>query len=171
MGRTRAALLEGAVRGIEKYGTRRLTMADVASLAGIAKATLYNHFRTKNDLLAAVVAEEVDSLTGECLTAADSTSSLVTAATRLSGHGALRRIAAEEPAVLARLATPESDGAWAAVREAIAEVLAAGGIQASTAAVETVVRWLVSFVLAPASEDEARVGAEALIAGLQGAST
>ena len=37
-------------------------MGDIAMLAGIAKATLYNHFRTRDDVYLAVVANEVDAV-------------------------------------------------------------------------------------------------------------
>ena len=56
MGRTRDAALAGAVRSVAKYGARKSTMGDIAMLAGIAKATLYNHFRTKPEVYAATVA-------------------------------------------------------------------------------------------------------------------
>src|ERR1700722_16178375 len=60
MGRTHEAALRGAVAAIEKYGSRKATMGDIAMLAGIAKATLYNHFRTRDDVYLAVAANEVD---------------------------------------------------------------------------------------------------------------
>ena len=53
MERTRAAVLDGAARAVEKHGARRATMGDIAVLAGIAKGTLYNHFRTKDAVYAA----------------------------------------------------------------------------------------------------------------------
>jgi AcrR family transcriptional regulator len=166
MGRTRAALLDGALRGVEKYGTRRLTMADIAMLAGIAKATLYNHFRTKDDLYAALVTEEVTSLARECVALDDPVDALVNAATGLGGHPALRRLASDEPAVLARLATPGGGGSWPLVREAVAYVLERAGCRTDPAAVEVTVRWLGSHLLAPAPEDEVRTGATALLVGL-----
>ena len=50
MGRTREAALAGALAAVTKYGSRKATMGDIAMLAGIAKATLYNHFRTRDDV-------------------------------------------------------------------------------------------------------------------------
>ncbi len=58
MNRTRAALLDGARRAVEVNGTK-ITMAQVAAAAGVAKATLYNHFRTREAVLAALVLDEV----------------------------------------------------------------------------------------------------------------
>src|SRR5947209_6872486 len=61
MSRTRTALLGGAARAVEVSGTK-ITMAQVAAAGGVAKATLYNHFRTRGAVLAALVEHEVDTV-------------------------------------------------------------------------------------------------------------
>src|SRR5947209_12498031 len=85
MQRTRAAVLDGAVRAVEKHGARRATMADIAMLAGIAKGTLYNHFRTKEAVYAAAVEAGVRNLAQECAAVAreDVAEALALAAERL----------------------------------------------------------------------------------------
>jgi AcrR family transcriptional regulator len=150
MQRTRAAVLDGAVRAVEKHGARRTTMADIAMLAGIAKGTLYNHFRTKEAVYAAAVDAGVAALVEECAAVGgdDLAEALALAAERLGSHPALRRIAAEEPAVLASLVTIDDGEAWARVRTGIAGVLQVAGRDASGGSVELVLRWLVSFVAA-----------------------
>jgi AcrR family transcriptional regulator len=78
MGRTRQALLRGAAAAVAAHGTR-VTMAEVATAAGVAKATLYNHLRTREEVLQAVLANEVlrvcaqsrDLTVAEALTAAE----------------------------------------------------------------------------------------------------
>src|ERR1700759_1930437 len=108
MARTRSAVLDGAARAVEKHGARKATMADIASLAGIAKGTLYNHFRAKEAVYGAALDAGIRSLAAECVAAAqvDLAESLTLAADRLGTNPALRRIAADEPAVLAALVTP-----------------------------------------------------------------
>ena len=67
MGRTRLGLLTGAARAFAEHGLRRSTMQSVAAAAGVAKATLYNHFRTKDDVATALLAVDADrwaALTG-----------------------------------------------------------------------------------------------------------
>ena len=59
---TRAGILSGAASCVARYGTRKTTMGDIAREGGVAKATLYNHFRTKDDVLAALLASQVDEL-------------------------------------------------------------------------------------------------------------
>ena len=61
MSRSRAALLAGARRAVEVSGTK-ISMSQVATAAGVAKATLYNHFRTRDAVLSALLDHEVDEL-------------------------------------------------------------------------------------------------------------
>src|SRR3954466_12889539 len=61
MDRTRAALMIGAARAVQQSGIR-ITMAQVAAEAGVAKATLYNHFRTREAVLAGLLSAEGEAL-------------------------------------------------------------------------------------------------------------
>ena len=69
---------------------------------------------------------------------------------------ALRRIAAEEPAVLAGLVTVSDDGAWAAARVVARDVLNAAGARTDAVAVDLLLRWLASFIAVPGHEVEAQ---------------
>ncbi len=161
MGRSRTALLDGARRAVETSGTR-ITMAQVAAGAGVAKATLYNHFRTREDVLAALVQDEVASLVSsfDSVPLADALSG---AAIALSEHPLLRGLADREPAALARLGRIDLDSAgWRAAHAGAESALARG----SRAGVDTVLRWLASFVLSPATGAEIGADVAILIAGL-----
>src|SRR3954466_11972437 len=98
MDRTRAALMAGAAQAVQESGIK-ITMAQVANSAGVAKATLYNHFRTREAVLAGLLAAEVEALidahAGKPLATA-----LVDAATAISEHPVRRGLAQIEPAVL-----------------------------------------------------------------------
>ena len=158
MGRTRAAVLDGAARAIEKHGSRRATMSDIASFAGVAKGTLYNHFRTKDAVYSAALDTGVKSLAEECLVVAaeDLADALSLAAERLSTVPALRRIASDEPAVLAALTSIGEGREWDSVRASVRATLAAAGRAATEPAVDVVLRWLVSYVGNPGRDVEAQ---------------
>src|SRR3954454_22092712 len=96
MTRTRAALLDGARRAVLVNGTK-ITMAQVAAAAGVAKATLYNHFRTREAVLTALVLDEVNAL---ALAAAEQPLDRAQAETanELGRYPALRALARTEPA-------------------------------------------------------------------------
>jgi AcrR family transcriptional regulator len=168
MGRTREAALSGAVRAVAKYGSRKATMGDIAMLAGIAKATLYNHFRTRDDVYRAVVAAEVDAIAAAAADRLDDglEAALNEAARMIAEHPALRRIAVDEPAVLARLCTIGDDGAWVAAREHVATVLRSRGLTEHAAGVDLVLRYLGSQVLSPAGEADRRAATSLLAAAI-----
>jgi AcrR family transcriptional regulator len=161
MARTRAGLLDGALRAVTKQGPRRTTMTDVAAFGGVAKATLYNHFRTKDEVWSALVTAEIEAIAAECggRSLADA---LVHAALRLSRHAGLRRLAADDPAALARLVTGGDAPGWQAARDAVRAQLEAAGLGGD----DTVLRWLSSHLATPGTEKSVREGAAALAAGL-----
>jgi len=162
MGRTRAALLTAAHDCLARYGIRKTTMVDVASRSGVAKATLYNHFRTKDDLLAALVEDRVAVLTRTAVATAASaglSAALAELATALGEDGALRRAAADEPALLAPLLTGGTGRGRQLARDGAGAVLAAARVEASTGRVDLVLRWLASQLLWPVTPDDASAGA------------
>lgn len=59
--RNRAKILETAREQIVEHGPD-VGMSEIAKAAGVAVGTLYRHFPTKNDLVAAVIIEHIDRL-------------------------------------------------------------------------------------------------------------
>jgi AcrR family transcriptional regulator len=60
--RNRALLLEAAEAEFVDRGLEA-SVADIARRAGVAKGTVFRHFATKDDLIAAIVAEHLSALT------------------------------------------------------------------------------------------------------------
>ena len=138
-------------------------MSSVAVRSGVAKATLYNHFRTKDDVLAALVLREVELAGAEAVAAARAgadEAGLDVAARLVAQHVAVRWLADTDPAallpVLALGPSEATDRARALVREVLGEGADAGRV-------ELVLRWLVGQVLAP-QDDEGRRAAARLLA-------
>lgn len=164
MARTRRALLVGAAAAVASHGTR-VSMAEVAAASGVAKATLYNHLRTRDDVLAAVLSNEVQRVcdeTGE-LPLVDA---LAAAAAAISAHPIRRVLATAEPEVLARMARIDSTAeVWQRARvEVTARLVAAhrGGI-------DVVLRFLSSYLTSPGDPVGIRAEATALLDGLPAA--
>lgn len=57
---TRQALLDAAAELIAERGYHGTTVNDVVALSGLSKGTFYWHFRSKEDLLLAVLEERID---------------------------------------------------------------------------------------------------------------
>ena len=142
MGRTRAGLLDGAFRAFAEQGLRRSTMQSIAAAAGVAKATLYNHFRTKDDVTAALLAVELERLT-TLAAGLPLEQALASLSDELGAHPVLRRLAETEPEVLTSLVAlpPET---WAALVQRLAGALGLDGEGAELAG-----RWLLGVVLQP----------------------
>jgi AcrR family transcriptional regulator len=180
MTRARTGILDGAARCLARHGTRKTTMGDIAREGGVAKATLYNHFRAKPDVYAALLAREVDRLLAELAAvpvAAGSAESvrepLALAAERVSAHPVLRALATREPELAAVLAVPSGAAEWTAVRRfalhRVSLAQAAGALHAqhdAAAVVETLLRWVVSHVLWPEPPAACAAGARQLVHGL-----
>lgn len=130
---TAARILEAALVSAEKYGVRRMTMEDIAREAGLARVTLYTHFRTKDDIVRGAALNELGRVLGELDTvfAQPGTAeerlvrTFAHAIRLLRGHALLQRLLAVEPEVLMPFLTGDSAvlaiaGAWAAqkIREA-----------------------------------------------------
>lgn len=179
--RTRAAILDAAEHCVQRGGVKRTTMSAISSRAGVAKATLYNHFRTKDDVLVAlvearvselgqraedVVAGRVHAVAGQPSPACALTAALVQAGTRLAASPALRRLAAEEPAVLMRLAAPGGQDGWAVARAAVGQVLQVADLEVTETSTELVLRYLVHSMIWPAGTDQMQAGAALLVSGL-----
>jgi AcrR family transcriptional regulator len=170
MARTRAALLDATATCLARYGIRKTTMVDVASFGGVAKATLYNHFRTKEDLLVAFVEDRVQTLAAQAVDRAGReglAAAFAGVADALGSDPAVRRAATEEPALLAPLLVPGPARGWEQARSGAAAVLAAGRARSGPDEVELVLRWAVSQLWWPA----ATTSVDVLVAAVSGPQT
>jgi AcrR family transcriptional regulator len=160
MGRTRLGLLAGASRAFADRGLRRSTMQSIAAAAGVAKATLYNHFRTKDDVVRALLAAELDRLT-EQAAGLPLAEALVALSDELGGHPVLRRLAETDPELLTSVLTIGGEQ-WTGVlgRLGTALGLADDGV-------ELVARWLLGVVLQPGRSTTRRRTAALLVAALE----
>jgi AcrR family transcriptional regulator len=159
MSRTRQGLLEGAARAFAAAGLRGSTMLSIARAAGVAKATLYNHFRTKDDVARALLSAEIRRLVGAARHRPPA-DALMLLGSEVAGHPVLRRIATDEPALLTRLLSAPGRE-WSAVVEALATAL-----DLATDDAELIGRWLVGLVLQPGSALARRREAQRLATAL-----
>ncbi len=159
--RSRAAILDGARRAVLANGTK-ITMAQIAARAGVAKGTLYNHFRAREDVLAELLLAEIDDLIAAVshLRLADA---LTQAALAVSEHPLLEALGGQDSLALSVLARVDVRSAgWARVAQATERLLSTNGRRGTP----TVLRWLSSFVIAPAEDRDIVADVAVLVAGL-----
>jgi AcrR family transcriptional regulator len=153
MERTRTGIVAGARAGIVRDGVRRLSMATVAELGGIAKATVYNHVRSKPQLLAMVAHDLLDRVERAAAAPLTLLESLVVAAETAATDDVVRAVAEREPAVLGRLLRMHGSPVW-------------DGAASDDAAVDVVLRWLVSWTVSPADDTRIRQTVSLVLGGL-----
>lgn len=164
MSRSRAALIAGARRAVEVSGTK-ISMSQVATAAGVAKATLYNHFRTRDAVLAALLDHEVDELLRHAA-GSPLDEALRLTADALSQHPVLLALARREPATVVRLARIDDMAPnWHRVRGTLEELLSAS----NRGGASTVLRWLASLLVTPGTEAGIAADVAVLMAGLPSA--
>ena len=161
MARSRSAILEGARAAVEANGTK-ITMAQVAARGGVAKATLYNHFRAREDVLAALLLDEINRLVA-AVAPLELAQALTAAAVAVSEHPLLEALGGQDTTTLAVLARVDVRmPGWARVAHAVEQLLRRSGRSGTP----TVLRWLSSFIVAPADEVDIAADVTVLLSGL-----
>ena len=164
MDRTRIALIDGARRVVAERGVRKTTMAEVAVRAGVAKATVYNHLRTKDDVLVLLVSDLLERIQDACADAranSDLGAALTAAASTVALDEVLVALREREPSAL----LPLLDAApWAF--PATGTLLEDCGRVHDDASVDVAHRWLMSHVLTPGDGDVRAVAAQRIAQSL-----
>ncbi len=104
MDRSRVQILGAAAALVAESGLRGVTMAALARRARVAKATVYNHFRDRDEVLRGLLVAERDSLIAHCA-AHRPEERCAEAARWLARHPVLHGLRTYDPDVVVRLAT------------------------------------------------------------------
>jgi AcrR family transcriptional regulator len=140
MGRARHEIVAAAAALIAEAGVQAVTMAGVARAAGVAKATVYNHVRDRDELLSAVLRDQAGQLRSH-VDAEPREQRLGAAATWVSESPVLAGLRAHDPHVVLDLGA-------AAVGDSTVLAVVATWI-ADGRDPEAALRWLLSFAISP----------------------
>lgn len=160
MERTRSGIVAGARAAIVRDGVRRLSMARVADLGGIAKATVYNHVRSKPQLLGLVAHDLLDRVVAAALDAAPPgghlafSESLVAAGRTAARDDVVRAVADKEPVVVGKLLRVIDTEVWDPVRDAISVLAVRHDVVLTPDQSDLIVRWLITLAVAPGDVDD-----------------
>ena len=172
----RERILRAAVEAAAVHGVSRLSVADVAKRAGLSRPTLYKHFASRDDLVAAAVHREA----GAMVAAVDAVvegiddpraaleAGVLSALRLVRDHPLLDRVVRTEPEVLVPLLTTDDGMVLAAVRAPVEQMVSSKfpllDVVASRRLADMLTRLLVSYALS-APDDPPEVVA-ALVAAL-----
>jgi len=157
--KSRVAILAGAKLVIAKVGNYQSNIADIAVSAQVAKATIYNQFADKAEMMESLVESEVIRLTELALAASSRQEGLALLSNAISQDLALRKLVESDPSDIARLVTITNHPTWVLVHQGIAKVFGA-----DSAACGVILRWLIGQIASPITEEESVAQARRLAA-------
>ncbi|MEY2635102.1 MAG: hypothetical protein RIS75_1042 [Actinomycetota bacterium] len=158
---TRQAIVNASRQVIADGGIKNLSMASVADVSGVARATVYNHVRDKHELLDLVaqdVREEIIEIASNAAEQ-DFLAALIAVAHYVATDPMISKLRTTDADVLLQVISSLlelSDD----VAKPVMEILLQTSAHADLAAVEVVLRWLSTYCLLPATAAEREVGAE-----------
>ena len=159
--KSRVAILAGAKLVIAQVGNYQSNIADIAVSAQVSKATIYNQFADKAEMMESLVESEVIRLTELALAASSRQEGLALLSHAISQDLALRKLVQSDPSDIARLVTITNHPTWVLVHQGIAKVFGA-----DSAACGVILRWLIGQIASPITEEESVAQSRRLAATL-----
>lgn len=156
--RTQSAILEGAKNLIATVGLAKMSMIEIADTSQVSRATLYNHYRDKESVLAALCDLEIRRLVSIAQSASNPTDALELLSLEISSDAALATMRISDPAPLTQVMAATHHPLWMQFNDAVAMILG------SQIVADLATRWLIGQVIAPLTPEDSRLQAEFLIA-------
>ena len=147
--KSRAAIFAGAKAVIAQVGNYQSNIADIALRAQVSKATIYNQFADKAEMIEHLVESEVARLITLALSANSRQEGLYLLSTSISQDEALRRLVETDPNDIAKLVTISSHPTWVLAHQGVAKVFGA-----DTAICGLILRWLIGQIGSPITKEE-----------------
>jgi AcrR family transcriptional regulator len=147
--RSRIAILAGAKKVIAESGNYESNMLDIAARAQVSRATVYNHFADKEEMMAALLESEIERLHQIALNSVSKEAVLFALSREISSDPALATMVRTDPTDIAKFVTLGIHPLWSKVAQGLHEVFGA-------IAAPMVLRWLLGQVASPLSESESR---------------
>ena len=147
--KSRAAIFAGAKVVIAQVGNYQSNIADIALRAQVSKATIYNQFADKAEMIEQLVESEVARLITLALSANSRQEGLYLLSTSISQDEALRRLVETDPNDIAKLVTISTHPTWVLAHQGVAKVFGA-----DTAICGLILRWLIGQIGSPITKEE-----------------
>jgi len=147
--KSRAAIFAGAKAVIAQVGNYQSNIADIALRAQVSKATIYNQFADKAEMIEQLVESEVARLITLALSANSRQEGLYLLSTSISQDEALRRLVETDPNDIAKLVTISTHPTWVLAHQGVAKVFGA-----DTDLCGLILRWLIGQIGSPITKEE-----------------
>jgi AcrR family transcriptional regulator len=153
--RTREAILAGAKLEIAEVGSYESNMVDISTKAQVSRATVYNHFADKEEMILALIESEIERLTEIAQKAESPSEALFQLSREISKDGALAKMRVTDPTDIAKFVTRSEHPLWQlALENSMKSFGPTNG--------QLVIQWLISQIGSPLSEGESSIQSEKL---------
>jgi AcrR family transcriptional regulator len=154
--RTQSAILEGAKHLIATVGLAKMSMIEIADTSQVSRATLYNHYRDKDSVIAALCDSEIRRLVAIAQSSSNPTDALEALSIAVSSDSALAHMRINDPAPLAQAMSATSSPMWIQFNKSLAKILG------SQILADLATRWLIGQAIQPLLIEDSRLQAEYL---------
>ncbi len=159
--KSRAAILNGAKAVIAEVGNYQSNISEIALRSQVSKATIYNQFADKAEMMECLVESEVIRLTQVALSAGSRQEALYLLSKEISQDEALRKLVESDPLDIAKLVTITNHPTWVLAHQGIAKIFGQ-----DSAACGVILRWLIGQIPSPITEAESLSQSKRLAATL-----
>ena len=156
--RSRTAILSGAKIVITEVGSYESNMNDIAARAEVSRATVYNHFSDKEEMMLSLVESEILRLFEIGKKAPTKRDALYALSTEISKDPALRKMVETDPLDIAKFVRVTEHPLWQLINSSLATLF---GESAGT-----VLRWLIGQIASPLTPAESAKQADQIARAL-----
>jgi len=156
--RSRSAVLSGAKIVITEVGTFESNMLDIAARAQVSRATVYNHFSDKEEMMMSLLESEIRRIAEAAKKAGTKRDALYVLSTEISQDQALRTMVRTDPEDIAKFVTRSDHQLWTLIDTLLQQMF---GESAGT-----VLRWLIGQVASPLTLLESARQADQMVRSL-----
>ena len=157
--RTRSAILMGAKVVIAEVGSYESNMVDIAARAQVSRATVYNHFADKEEMMFSLLESEIFRLAELAKKSPSPKDALLALSREISGDLALRTMVRTDPKDIAAFVTMNEHPLWQSVQSALTTIFGASNAS-------LVLHWLIGQIASPLGASESAHQAEQIARAL-----
>lgn len=157
--RSRTAILAGAKIVIAQVGSYESNMLDIAEAAQVSRATVYNHFSDKEEMLLTLVESEILRLAAIATKAASKADALYNLSREIAEDPALRRMVITDPLDIAKFVTLSTHPLWTLVKDSLNRAFGSENVG-------LVLHWLMGQIASPLAPTESRTQADQIARAL-----
>ena len=150
--RSRIAILAGAKEVIAKVGSYESLMNEIAEKAEVSRATIYNHFSDREELMYALLASEVERLISIAESAPSKRDALYQLSRAISDDAALAKMVETDHDDIVAITTITDHPLWIDIHRASAKIF--GDDENS---VGLILRWLIAQVTSPLTLSQSEI--------------